>query len=224
MITEGLVAMIWAAAAIKFANGLDIAGATPYEKLYNMLTDCGAHGVNPAVVVNTICHSWLGSLGAILAILGVVAAPITSGDTAFRCARLIMADFVKLKQDTIVKRLALALPIFAVAIILMFVDFSVIWRYFAWTNQTLSVFTFWTITVWLAKRQAAGGRWQMLVTLVPALFMTMVCSTYIFIAPEGFALPAVWAYSVGALITAICLISLIRYCNGLRKSCPNCQG
>ncbi len=206
MITEGIVAMIWAAAAIKFANGLDIAGATPYEKLYNLLTDGGTHGVNPALVVNTICHSWLGTVGAILAILGVVAAPITSGDTAFRCARLIMADFLKIKQNTIAKRLLIALPIFAIAIILMFVDFSILWRYFAWTNQTLSVFTLWTITVWLARHQKCY--W---VTLFPALFMTMVCTTYILIAPEGFHLRPIAAYTLATVATATCLTLFIRY-------------
>ncbi len=206
MITEGLVAMIWAAAAIKFADSLDVAGSTPYEKLLNLMTDNGAHGVNPAIVVNQICNSWLGTTGAILAILGVVAAPITSGDTAFRCARLIMADFLRMKQNTIAKRLTLAIPIFAVAIALMFVDFSIIWRYFAWTNQTLSVFTFWTITVWLAKESK-----PYVVTLLPAMFMTMVCSTYICIAPEGFHLSETLSYAIGGIATLACLVQFMRW-------------
>ncbi len=208
MITEGLVAMIWAAAAIKFADSLDIAGATPYEKLMNLMTDCGAHTVNPAIVVNRICNSWLGTVGAILAILGVVAAPITSGDTAFRSARLIMADFMHVPQNTIAKRLLLAVPIFAVAIVLMFIDFSIIWRYFAWTNQTLAVFTMWTITVWLARERKC-----FYMTLFPALFMTMVCSTYICIAPEGFHLMDVTSYVIGAVVTLVCLVSFVRWYN-----------
>ncbi len=206
MITEGLVAMIWAAAAIKFADSLDVAGTTPYEKLLNLMTDNGAHGVNPAIVVNQICNSWLGTTGAILAILGVVAAPITSGDTAFRSARLIMADFLRMKQNTIVKRLTLAIPIFAVAIALMFVDFSIIWRYFAWTNQTLSVFTLWTITVWLAKEGKAY-----VITLFPAMFMTMVCATYICIAPEGFHMSETLSYIIGGIAVMTCLGLFMRW-------------
>ena len=183
MIAEGLVALIWAAAAIKFADSLSVDGATPYEKLVNAMTDDNTGKTNPAIIVNQICHTWLGSVGAVLAILGVVAAPLTSGDTALRCARLIAADFMKVKQDKIVKRLLLCLPIFAISIALMFIDFGVIWRYFAWVNQSLSVFTFWAITVWLTRKQKCY--W---VTLLPALFMTVVCTSYILIAPEGFQL------------------------------------
>lgn len=199
MITEGLVAMIWAAAAIKYADSLSVAGATPYEKLMNALTDNGAHGVNPAIIVNQICHSWLGSVGAILAILGVVAAPITSGDTAFRSARLIAADFMHFPQDKIYRRLMLCAPVFAISIGLMFIDFSIIWRYFAWTNQTLSVFTLWAITVYLARNKK-----MWVISLIPAIFMTMVCSTYIMIAPEGFHLSAILSYCIGLAVTIIC--------------------
>lgn len=208
MITEGIVALIWAAAAIKFADSLDVAGTTTYEKLLNALTENGAHGVNPAIIVNAICHSWMGSIGAILAILGVVAAPITSGDTAFRSARLIAADFMRFPQDKIYRRLLLCAPIFGIAIVLMFVDFSIIWRYFAWTNQTLSVFTLWTITVYLARRKKL-----FILTLIPALFMTMVCSTYIVIAPEGLHLHETTAYCLGGLVTVVCLASFIRWYN-----------
>lgn len=199
MITEGLVAMIWAAAAIKFADSLSVAGATPYEKLMNALTDNGTHGVNPAIIVNQICHSWLGSVGAILAILGVVAAPITSGDTAFRSARLIAADFMHFPQDKIYRRLMLCAPVFAISIGLMFIDFSIIWRYFAWTNQTLSVFTLWAITVYLARNKK-----MWVISLIPAIFMTMVCSIYIMIAPEGFHLSAILSYCIGLAVTIIC--------------------
>ncbi len=206
MITEGIVALIWAVAAIKFADSLNVEGATPYAKLLNLMTDNGAHGVNPALLVNAVCTSWLGTLGAILAVLGVVAAPITSGDTAFRSARLILADFIHLPQTTISRRLMLAVPIFAVAIALVFVDFSIIWRYFAWTNQTLATVTLWTITVWLTKQKRC-----FYIAFVPALFMTLVCSTYICIAPEGLRLPHVISYSIGAFITIACLILYIRW-------------
>lgn len=208
MITEGIVALIWAAAAIKFADSLAVDGATPYEKLMNAMTENGAHGVNPAIIVNQICRSWLGSIGAILAILGVVAAPITSGDTAFRSARLIAADFMRFPQDKIYRRLMICLPIFGISILLMFIDFSIIWRYFAWVNQSLSVFTLWAITVWLAKEKKC-----FYVTIVPAMWMTLVCSTYICIAPEGFAMNETTAYFLGGLFTVLCLAFFIRWNN-----------
>ncbi len=209
MITEGVVALIWAVAAIKFADSLDAAGATPYEKLLNLMTGNGAHGVNPALLVNAVCSSWLGTLGSVLAVLGVVAAPITSGDTAFRSARLILSDFIHLPQNTIARRLALAVPVFAVAAVLVFVDFSIIWRYFAWTNQTLATVTLWTITVWLARQ----GKFFW-ISLVPALFMTVVCSTYILIAPEGLSLPHGLSYCLGAVVTLFCLFLFVRWTAG----------
>ena len=201
MITEGIIALVWAAAAIKFADSITEYSGTPYEKLWALMTQGGTTNANPAVIVNIICHSWLGAVGAVLAILGVVAAPITSGDTAFRCARLIVADFLHLKQDRIAKRLMISIPIFAIAIVLLFVNFDVLWRYFAWFNQTLSVFTFWAITVYLAK--AGKNYW---VTFVPALFMTYVCTTYICVAPEGLTIPQTISYCVGLvlLIVAVC--------------------
>lgn len=135
MITEGVVALIWAAVATYFfhQDGMGISDAS--------------------VVVFDISREWLGTVGSVLAILGVVAAPITSGDTAFRSARLIVADFLKMEQKTIKRRLVICIPLFVVASALLIYSlrdadgFQVIWRYFAWANQTLAVFTLWTITV-----------------------------------------------------------------------------
>jgi carbon starvation protein CstA len=214
MITEGLVALIWAAAAIKFADSFDVTkyGMTgdeaPYAKLWALMTNGGTSNANPAVLVNVLCTTWLGKVGAVLAILGVVAAPITSGDTALRSARLIVADFMHYKQNRIYKRLILSLPIFVISGVLMFVKFDVLWRYFAWFNQSLAVVTLWAITVWLTKRSAAEGtkKYAFLVTLVPALWMTIVCSTYIFIAPEGFQLHHFIAYLLGGLVTVGVLV------------------
>ena len=197
MITEGFIALIWAAAAIKFANEVTNYEGTPYEKLWAVMTNGGTTSANPAILVNIICHSWLGTIGAVMAILGVVAAPITTGDTAFRCARLIAADFLKVKQDKVFKRLILSLPIFAVSIFLMFIDFQILWRYFGWFNQTLSVFTLWAITVYLVRKQKL-----FYVALVPALFMTYVCTTYICVAPEGFSLSPCPSYILGGILTA----------------------
>ncbi len=173
MITEGFIALIWAAATLQFANELDVAGSTPYEKIYNAMLDANG-SVNPAVFVNHICNSWLGRMGAILAILGVVIAPITTGDTALRCARLILADMLKFKQDKVVKRLVLCLPVFAISIVLLFVKFDVLWRYFAWFNQTFSIFTFFTIAIYLAKQKK-----PYCIALLPGMFMVAVCVSYL---------------------------------------------
>lgn len=211
MITEGIIALIWAAAAIKFADSLNVEGATPYEKLLAAMTDPVTGNMNPAIIVNQICHSWLGAVGAVLAILGVVAAPITSGDTAFRSARLISADFLHFSQKKVWQRLLLAAPLFLLAFVLMFVDFSVLWRYFGWVNQSLAVITLWTLTVWLSN-----SRKPYVITLLPALFMTMVCSTYICIAPEGFSLPPVYGYVIGGVVTAACLVLFVLKRSALR--------
>ena len=181
MITEGLVALIWAAVASYFffdggaaEVGSDISAAAP-------------------TVVTKVSQSWLGILGGVLALLGVVAAPITSGDTAFRSARLIMADFINLDQKPIRKRLAIAIPLFVGAAALLWFNvakpngFNIIWRYFGWGNQTLSVFTLWTITVYLAKTRK--GLWY-LITMLPAAFMSSVCLTFICIDKTGLQLPA----------------------------------
>lgn len=180
MITEGVVALIWAASAIKFAGS------------YPHLAELGT----PAVVVHMVCNTWFGKVGAVLAVLGVVAAPITSGDTAFRSARLIVADMLHLGQRKFVNRFLIAIPMFVIAFGLRFLDFNVLWRYFAWTNQTLACATLWAVTIWMARRRK--NFWM---GLIPSLFMTMVCSTYILVAPEGFQLPYLPSLVVGLLLT-----------------------
>ncbi len=178
MIVEGLVALVWAGAAIKFASLLP--GVEEGKTAYQALAEMGT----PAVVVHEICSGWLGTVGAVLAVLGVVAAPITSGDTAFRSARLIVAESFGVKSNSIPWRLALCLPLFAIAISLMFVDFNILWRYFGWFNQTLATIMLWTAAVWLAR----NGKCYW-VAFVPALFMTVVVVSYILVAKEGFRLP-----------------------------------
>lgn len=195
MIAEGIVALIWAAAATYFF---------------------GEHGMdeqNAAVVVNDIAGQWLGGVGALLALFGVVAAPITSGDTAFRSARLIVADFLHIDQKKIWRRLAISVPLFAAGLVLMQINFDVLWRYFAWCNQTLAVFTLWAVTVYLVRE--GKNCW---VTLLPALFMTAVCSTYICIAPEGLTLAPWLSYGIGGLCTVAAAVFFAIWFNKQKRN------
>ncbi|WP_064612162.1 carbon starvation protein A [Streptobacillus moniliformis] len=165
MIAEGIIALIWAAAAMSFFGGIE------------GLTHAGA----PAVVVNKISIGILGKIGGVLALLGIVVCPITSGDTAFRSARLTIADSFNLKQGPIINRFIIVIPLFILGISLCFIEFSVVWRYFSWSNQTLA-----TITLWAAVKYLANRNKNYWVALVPAMFMTVVVTSYIIAAPEGF--------------------------------------
>ena len=195
MVAEGIVALIWAAAATYFfqENGI-----------VDQLTGKAFSG---AAVATRISNEWLGTFGGILAILGIVAAPITSGDTALRSARLIAADFLHIEQRSIVKRLLICIPLFLLTIGVLVYSlsdaegFKIIWRYFAWCNQTLSVFTLWAITVYLVREKK-----NYYITLLPALLMTLVCSTYICIAPEGLSLPQPVAYGIGGACVLIAVV------------------
>lgn len=200
MITEGLVALVWATVAMWFFYDSPTPG---YEQL---AAAKGFHSSAP-MVVTTVCQDWLGMLGGVLAILGVVAAPITSGDTAFRSARLIVASALKLNQKPKMNRLYVCLPIFVVSIALLAWQssnpdgFNVIWQYFGWSNQTLSVFTLWAITVYLVRKNK-----PYVITLLPALFMTGVCSTYLFISKQAFGLQEDLAYYLGILTVIIAMV------------------
>ncbi len=206
MIAEGVVAMIWAAAAIKFAGS--------YEHLSEMMTSGGKS--NPAILVNMICQTWMGRIGALLAVLGVVAAPITSADTAYRSARLIVADFLHMDQHRIWRRVLLALPLFVVSGALVFMDFDVLWRYFAWFNQTLATCFLWTAVVWLARRGKCY--W---ITLLPALFMTVVVTTYILAAPEGFRLPLTPSLVAGVCVMLVAALAFARWMRKCKKETEN---
>lgn len=183
MIAEGIIAMIWAAAAMAFFGNIEGLGVAFYE------------GGGAAGVVNTIANSLLGPVGGILAMIGVIAAPITSGDTAFRSARLTIADAMNFKQDEIKNRLMLAIPLFVVCFGLTRVDFDMIWRYFAWSNQTLAMIVLWAAAAYLVKEDKS--HWM---ASLPATFMTAVSVTYIMQAPEGFKLSTSIAYPVGGLV------------------------
>ena len=195
MVTEGIVALIWAAAATYFFS--------PEGQAFFHITEPEKVNGNSAVIVNIISNGWLGMVGGALAILGVVAAPITSGDTAFRSARLIVADFLHMEQRSISKRLLICIPLFLVAILILIYNlsdpagFEKIWRYFAWSNQTLAVFTLWAITIYLSRK--GKPYW---ITLIPALFMMAVVITYILFDRSGIALP----YTTSVIISAISVV------------------
>ena len=196
MITEGLVALVWATVSMWFFYDAPQPG---YEQIARAQST--AFSTSAPMVVNLVCKDWLGILGGILAMLGVVAAPITSGDTAFRSARLIIAQAAGLSQKKKLNRIYVCLPLFAasVAILIWQIEnpdgFNTIWKYFGWANQTLSVFALWTITVYLVR----SGK-PYVITLVPALFMTCVCSTFLFVSAQAMALPPSVGYPLGIIV------------------------
>ncbi|MDE6422465.1 MAG: carbon starvation protein A, partial [Muribaculaceae bacterium] len=172
-----------------------------YEKLAGYMA---ANGADAGILVHEVCVKWLGTFGGILAILGVIAAPITTGDTAMRSLRLIIADSIGLQQKKFIKRLLVTLPIVGVSYLLININFDILWRYFAWCNQTLSIFTLWACSVWLARNNKAY-----LITMIPAMFMTMLCVTFICYAPmgsyvEGVGLPMLYSEAVGFIAMAVC--------------------
>ena len=201
MITEGIVALIWATVASYFFYGKPAPG---YEL---MAAAKDGYLTSAPVVVNLVCNDWLGVAGGILAMLGVVAAPITSGDTALRSARLIIADWLHMEQKTIAKRLSISIPLFLATMGLLIWQmenasgFNVLWGYFGWANQALSVFTLWTLTVYLAKNRPA----YFWVTLIPALFMTAVCTSFIVISKTALGLAPEIGYCAAAVMCAVLL-------------------
>jgi carbon starvation protein CstA len=209
MITEGVVALIWASVASWFFYG----NPAPGYELIDKAT-AGFYTSAPAVV-NLVCNDWLGVAGAVLAMLGVVAAPITSGDTAFRSGRLIVAEGLKLNQRPIMNRLYICIPLFACSIAMLVWQvenpdgFNTIWQYFGFSNQALSVFTLWTVTVYLVRQKKAY--W---ITLIPALFMTSVCSTFLFVSKQMLHLPG----NVGYILGGVCLVvAFVWFCIWYRK-------
>lgn len=196
MVAEGVVALIWAAVAVAFTGG--------YRELTEYLAQ---QGHSAGTLVHDVSFAWLGTIGGILAVLGVIAAPITTGDTAMRSCRLIVADFIHFDQKKLWHRIIVALPLFAATAVIMRMDFNVLWRYFAWSNQTLAVFTLWAVTVWLYR----NGK-PYLFAMLPAMFMTAVSVSYLLVAPtpEGFGLPLVLGCIVG-LAVAMSLAGLFMY-------------
>lgn len=164
MISEGIIALIWAAA-----------GVSCYDSTQALL----AAGGGCSEVVYQICTSTLGKIGAIVAIIGVIACPISSGDTAFRSARLTLADMFNLDQKSVRTRLLITIPLLCIGAVIAHVDYNIVWRYFSWANQTLAMIALWAVSVYLLKNQR-----PFFISLIPAAFMTAVTTTYFVVAPE----------------------------------------
>lgn len=168
MIAEGIVAIIWATAAMNYfgdTNSLN-------DVILNQRHD-------PAWIVNEICNTWLGRAGAAFAIIGVIILPITTGDTAFRSARLTIADMFGYSQKDIKKRLIISIPLFIAGFILSQLEFSTIWKYLGLSNQILSCVVLWMISMYLK----INNKNHFFVS-IPAIFMTAVCITYLLVAPH----------------------------------------
>ena len=190
MVSEGIIALIWAAAGVTF-----------YDSTGGLAAAMKAGGAG--TVVYDICVGFMGTgIGAVLAMLGVIACPITSGDTAFRSARLTLADWFGINQNQAAKRLMFAVPLLAVGGILSQMDFNIIWRYFSWTNQTLAMIVLWTGAVYLYRTKKGSGAWK--IPFVPAAFMSAVSCTYILQAPEGLQLSTSISYPVGIIFAIVC--------------------
>ena len=214
MITEGLVALIWASISSYFfyAGGWkDL--VSPDEMNAFVAQFAGPDGktliqyFSAPTVVKIVCTGWLGIAGGILAMLGVVAAPITSGDTALRSGRLIIAEALGLEQKSIKRRLYIAVPMFVATFLLLmwqlkFPDgFNMLWQYFGWSNQTLSVFTLWTLTVYLALKKK-----PYIITLIPAIFMTVVCTVFLIVSPQALNLGDAWALPTAVVVAIVAIV------------------
>lgn len=186
MLTESLVALVWAAAAIALCGSTQALGARL------------GRGGDAVLIVHAVAQRF-GALGNVLVVLGVVALPVTSGDTAYRSARLIVADLVGLSQRPLRNRLLVSLPMFALGLVMTGVKFDVLWSYFAWFNQSLSVFTLWALTAWLWR----SGR-SAVVTMAPAMFMNVVVLTYLFGHQDrGFGWSAPIATGLASIVTVV---------------------
>lgn len=194
MIAEGIVAMIWATAAISYFGGPDGLNAAMSDT-GTMVNGVLVKNAQAADIVDMICKSWLGKVGAVIAILGVVICPITSGDTAFRSLRLSVADFLKYDQKPIVKRLVVCLPIFVAAFFFCKVDFSTAWSYLGIANQILASLVLWTGAACLINKGRA--HWM---CSIPATFLTFICVCFLMVAPLGFGLAPLVGYIAGAAV------------------------
>ena len=205
MIAEGVVAMIWATAAMAYFGGPEGLNSAMTD---GVVVDGVLTKVTPAIAVDMICKSWLGKVGAVIAVIGVVVCPITSGDTAFRSLRLTVADFLKSDQKPLMKRLLLCVPIFALAFFCCKMNFSTVWNYVGIGNQLLATIVLWTSSAYLIKK----GKKHWMCSL-PATFLTFICVSYFLMAPYrngGLHLDPMTGYVAGTAVAvslmAMCII------------------
>ncbi|MGE4299611.1 MAG: carbon starvation protein A [Desulfovibrionaceae bacterium] len=198
MVCEGFIGLVWATLGMGF-----------YESSTALQAALAAGG--PASVVNEVATTLLGGFGGVLAVLGVVVLPITSGDTAFRAARLIVADFTSYTQKPVMNRLFIAVPLFAIGYLISTAEFGVIWRYFGWANQTLAAVVLWTAAAYLARK----GLLHWIATL-PAIFMTAVTVTYLANAKIGFNLPMDYATPIGIAAAIVATVAFFIFIKGTR--------
>ena len=202
MITEAIIAMIWAAAAMSIFNGQD---------LNTLLNTVGTAGIVKEVSITT-----LGAVVGTIAVLGVVVLPITSGDTAFRSARMIIADYIGMAQKKVSKRFIIAIPMFVISIALTQVDFTILWRYFSWANQSTAAIALWVGAMYLALQKK--NFW---IAAIPATFITMATFTYIFNAQIGFNLSMKTSYIAAIVVTVIIIIGFFW---GLKRKLDAAEG
>ena len=195
MIIETVIALVWAAAGVAFYGGTEI--------LSDALSNLGQSGT-----VYQISKDMLGNIGGVLAIIGVVVCPVTSGDTTFRSARLILAEWTGFDQKTIKNRLIVAIPLLTIGAVLTQLDFNILWKYFSWSNQTLAMISLWTATSYLVRNNKKAFS---LMTALPASFMTAVSVTYILIAKEGFGISSSVSYPCG-MSAALILFTVYIVC------------
>ncbi len=221
MITEGIVALIWATVSSYFFYYGGWKEVVSPEQVTEFMAQVQlADGktltqyFTAPQVVNLVCSSWLGIVGGTLAVLGVVAAPITSGDTAFRSARLIIAEWLNFEQKSMARRLMISVPLFIASLLLLIWQmenpdgFNVLWQYFGWLNQALSVFTLWMITVYLARNHK-----PYIITLIPAIMMTVVCTTFLVASPQALGYQELTPWAALAVIA----IAVVWFAAWLRK-------
>ncbi|MPN39073.1 hypothetical protein SDC9_186599 [bioreactor metagenome] len=192
MVSEGIIALIWAAAGVAFYKSTG--------GLQEAIKTFGGQGG----VVYDICSTLLGKAGAVIAMIGVIACPISSADTAYRSARLTIADAIKLDQKPIKNRLIITIPLLGIGAALTQVDVTVIWRYFSWSNQTLAMISLWVAAVYLSSKKG-----KYFIAAIPATFMSAVSCTYILMAPEGFKLSAAISYPVGIIFAIACFAAFM---------------
>lgn len=195
MVAEGIIALIWAAAAIAFYYDREGAGTG----MQALLTLKGGNSKTVYEMSTTL----LGGFGGALAMLGVIACPITSGDTAFRSARLTIADWFKVDQQDSKKRLLLSAPLLLIGFFISRFDYTIIWRYFSWSNQTLAMIALWAGATYVCKHRSKISSW---VATIPAIFMTAVCTSYILQAKEGLQMNAQVSNMIGIACAIACFV------------------